>query len=50
MKETNRPVVIKQKDDVVYIADPASDWRYWSPVKIGGEQGALSLTISLQKD
>lgn len=50
VEETNRPVVIKQKDDVVYIADPSSDWRYWSPIRIGGEQGALSLTISLQKD
>lgn len=42
--------VIKQKDDVVYIADPSPDWRYWSPLKIGGDNGSLSITISLQKD
>ena len=46
----NRPVVIKQKEDVVYIADPSPEWGYWSPIKIGGDQGALSITISLQKD
>lgn len=42
--------VIKQKDDVVYISDPSPDWKYWSPLKIGGENGSLSITISLQKD
>ena len=41
------PSVIKQKDDVVYIADPSPSWKFWSPIKIGN---ALSLTISLQKD
>ena len=41
------PTVIKQKDDVVYIADPSPSWKFWSPIKIGD---ALSLTISLQKD
>ena len=39
--------MIKQKEDVVYIADPSPEWRYWSPIKIGE---ALSLTIALQKD
>ena len=43
----NAPSVIKQKDDVVYIADPSPEWRFWSPIKIGD---SLSLTISLQKD
>ena len=38
------PSVIKQKDDVVYIADPSPNWKFWSPIKIGN---ALSLTISL---
>lgn len=38
------PSVIKQKDDVVYIADPSPNWKFWSPIKVGN---ALSLTISL---
>jgi hypothetical protein len=42
------PSVIKQKDDVVYISDPSSNWRFWSPLRIGGDSGSLSIAISLQ--
>ena len=42
--------VTKQKDDVVYISDPSPDWKFWSPLRIGGDQGALSITISLQSN
>jgi hypothetical protein len=45
----NPPVVIKQKDDVVYISDPRADWKYWGTLKIG-QQGTPAITISLQKD
>jgi hypothetical protein len=43
------PVVIKQKDDVVYISDPKADWKYWGALKVG-QQGTPAITISLQKD
>ena len=46
-ESTNKaPVVIKQKDDVVYISDPKADWRYWGALKVG-DKGTPALTISL---
>ena len=42
--------MIKQKDDVVYIADSSADWRFFHPLTIGGESGSLSIAIALQKD
>jgi hypothetical protein len=41
-----KPVVIKQKDDVVYISDPKEDWRFWGALKVG-EKATPALTISL---
>jgi len=40
--------VIKQKEDVVYISEPRPEWRYWSPLQIGGDKGSLSITISIR--
>ncbi len=48
-ESTKAPVVIKQKDDVVYISDPKADWRYWGALKVG-DKGTPAITISLQKD
>jgi F0F1-type ATP synthase alpha subunit len=42
--------VIKQKDDVVYISDPSPDWAFWSPLRVGGDNGSLSIAISLQNE
>jgi hypothetical protein len=32
---SGNPLVIKQKDDVVYISDPKADWKYWGALKVG---------------
>jgi hypothetical protein len=48
-ESTKAPIVIKQKDDVVYISDPKADWRYWGALKVG-DKGTPAITISLQKD
>ena len=43
----NTTRVIKQKDDVVYITEPSLEWKFWSPVRVGGENGALAIVIAL---
>ena len=44
--KSSNPVVIKQKDDVVYISDPKSDWKFWGALKVG-PHGTPAITISL---
>ena len=46
---SGNPVVIKQKDDVVYISDPKADWKYWGTLNIG-QKATPAITISLQKE
>lgn len=44
---SGKPIVIKQKEDVVYISDPNPEWRYWGPLKVGD---VPSITISIQNN
>ena len=50
IREVGIANVFKQKDDVIYITDPNPEWQFWSPLRVGGEKGPLSIAISLQKD
>jgi len=34
----------------VYISDPSESWSFWSPLRVGGDSGSLSIAISLQSE